>query len=283
MVAAFRIGETIPRAGPGGRIRCVMIEFPQVTAGEPVDISASTFATYRQCPERANARLRGEYGPDSRPAFVGGLGHRLFARHLTTGPIPTEDLAQACREEIGSGMNPKLASLGLRPSELAGVIAEVGALYERFKLLGFANCEGAEVEVEAAPVPGVRLFGKVDAVFVEGGRARLVDWKTGTIGEDADAQLAFYALLWALERGELPARVDAVSVKTGQRTEAVPTAATAAATAAEVAGMVTALRMAWGDDASLERRGGPWCRFCPLLDDCAEGEAAQRVMASSAR
>ncbi len=260
-----------------------MVEFPPVAPGEPVDISATTFAAYRRCPEQAAGRLRGEYGPDSRASFVGGLGHRIFARHLTAGPIARADLAQVCREEIGSGMNPKMASLGIRPSDLSGLIEEVGALYSRFRTLGFAGFDGAEVAIEATPLPGVLLKGKVDAVFTEGGETRLVDWKTGAVGDDAGAQLGFYALLWTLEHGAPPARVEAVSVTTGQRFEAVPTGASVADTAAEVAGMVDALRGSWASGADLERRGGPWCRYCPLLDGCVEGEAAQRVLAATAR
>lgn len=260
-----------------------MIEFPPMAPGDQVDISATTYAAYQECPERAAGRLRGEYGPDSRAAFVGGLGHRVFARHLSSGPIATADFTQVCREEIGAAMNPKMTSLGITPSQLAGVVEEVGALYERFKVMGFAGFEGAEVGLEAEPAPGVRLFGKVDAVFTEDGETRLVDWKTGTIGDDAGAQLAFYVLLWALDRGRLPGRVDAVSVKTGQRTEAVPTVAGATETAAGVAGMVDALRTAWQEGTALERRGGPWCRYCPLLDDCPEGQAAGQVMAATSR
>ena len=279
MVAVPGDGAIIARYRPASGIRCPMVVFPPVAGGEQVDISATTFATYQQCPERAAGRLRGEYGPDSRASFVGGLGHRVFARHLSSGPIAADEFAQVCREEIGAAMNPKMTSLGIRPSDLAAVIGEVGSLYERFKLLGFAGFEGVEVELEATPLPDVRLHGKVDAVFEEDGRVRLVDWKTGTIGDDADAQLEFYALLWALARGRLPDRVDAVSVKTGQRSEAAPTDTSAAATAVNVAEMVGVLRQAWREGTDLERRGGPRCRYCPLLDDCAEGQAAQRVLA----
>lgn len=55
---------------------------------------------------------RGVYPDESRQSFRGGLAHRVLARHLTRGPIPPDRLEQACREEIGAAMNPKLANLG---------------------------------------------------------------------------------------------------------------------------------------------------------------------------
>ncbi|MDP2623173.1 MAG: hypothetical protein Q8Q29_05200, partial [Actinomycetota bacterium] len=89
------------------------IRFPDVASGEDLVISATTFVSFVRCPEQAAGRLRGVYGPESRVSFVGGLAHRIFARHLSGGPIDPEDFAAACREEIGGGMNAKLAALGL--------------------------------------------------------------------------------------------------------------------------------------------------------------------------
>ena len=75
------------------------------------------------------------------------------------------------------------------------------------------------------PADGVTLRGSVDAVFDDAGSGPLlVDWKTGGLGEPG-IQLGFYALLWALERGEIPGRVEAVSVGTGERMDAVPSRA----------------------------------------------------------
>ncbi len=258
-----------------------VIAFPAVPAGPDVVVSASTYLVYRQCPEQAAGRLRGEYGPDTARSFVGGLSHRIFARHLRDGPIEAGAVQQACREEIGAGMNPKLASLGLRPSALAGLIREVGDLYDRFKAQAFSGFVAAEVALEAQPAPGVTLRGAVDAVFDDDGTSCLVDWKTGRVPEAAVHQLGFYALLWALERGELPGRVEAVSVQTGERREAAPTLPEVAATADAVAGMVTALREAWSAGRDALRVGGPWCRYCPQVDECAEGQAAALVMASA--
>ena len=255
-----------------------MVEFPPVVDGDDIAVSATSFVAFQRCQEQAAARFRGEYGPDSRPGFAGQLAHRIFARHLEAGPIDSgESFSQACREEIGAGLNMKVGSLGLKPSELRGVIAETSALYDRFKAFDFDGFEGAEVSLEVEPAPGVLLKGSVDAVFDDDAGWRLVDWKTGAIYDETRHQLDFYALLWALDRGEPPGRVEAVSVKTGERHDSVPGSGGVRDTAKAVAEMVDTLRRSWAESSALERTGGPWCRYCPVLDSCAEGSAAVRT------
>ncbi|MFQ5948576.1 MAG: PD-(D/E)XK nuclease family protein [Acidimicrobiia bacterium] len=255
-----------------------MVEFPEVMSGEPVEISATTFVTFQQCPERAAGRLRGVFEPESRAGFAGGLAHRIFARHLRSGPITPDSFAQACREEIGEGMNPKMTALGLTPKSLGTIIGEVGELYERFKLIPVDGFAGAELALVVEPSEGVVLKGMVDAVFSDDGAGvRLIDWKTGQVGE-AGHQLSFYALLWVLNKGELPERVEAVSVRTGERMEEVPTRAGVGETARRVAQMVDRLREAWASGPDLPRHAGPWCRWCPLLEECEEGRAATALL-----
>ena len=255
------------------------IQFPKVVRGDPIKVSASTYVTFKKCPAQAGARLQGIYGPDSRQSFLGILAHRIFSRHLTSGVIPSDDFVQACREEIGgSGLNNKMASIEMRPSALAGVIEEVRGLYERFTRLPTEGFEGSEHSIEAGVAEGVDLVGTVDAVYQEDlGGFRLVDWKTGELTDPED-QLLFYALLWLLDRGELPAYVEAVSVRTGERYRTVPSSEDAGRVAAEVGGLVDVLRNAWATGADLPRTGGPWCQYCPLLDDCAEGKSVGALL-----
>ena len=261
-------------SGPSiGRV----IQFPSVPPGEPLVVSASLFMTYARCPDQALGRLRGFYPEESTAAFRGGLAHRVFARHLTHGSIAPDHIDQVCREEIGSSMNPKLGSLGLRPSQLRSVIREVGDLYDRFKTLSGEGFRAAEAAIEVDPVPDLTLRGSVDAVFDDSPGVRLVDWKTGGLYE-AEQQLGFYAMLWVLDKGELPARVEAVSVSSGERSGFVPTTASVMATAEETAQLVRQVRAVFAaDTAWLERSAGPWCRYCPLLDECDEGAAAVKV------
>jgi hypothetical protein len=254
-----------------------VVSFPSVRPGEPITLSASTWTTYERCPAQAEGRLRGVYGPESRASFGGGLAHRIFARHLTQGPIEPEAFEAACREEIGTSMNVKLGALGLKPSQLREVVGEVRELYDRFKTLGTEGFRGAEVSLEVSPTDDLTLRGAIDAVFDDQGGVRLVDWKTKGLG-DPGPQLAFYALLWALVEGDVPARLEAVSVGTGERTEAMPSADDVAATADAIARAVAALREAWERGLEMERRAGPWCRWCPLLEECPEGASALTIL-----
>lgn len=245
-----------------------MIEFPPPIPGEPLRVSATLYVTYRRCPAAALARLDGLYPRDSPVSFVGALAHRLFRRHLESGPL--DDVERACREEIGTALNEKMAAIGVhRPSELAPLVARAGDLYRRFTALGVEGFEGAEVRLRAEPAEGVELVGIVDAAFRREGLV-LVDWKTGGLGDPA-GQLPFYALLWALERGELPAAVEAVSVETGEREPAPVDAALLTGVAADVSAMVSHLREARAGGRQPEERGGPWCRHCPALPACTEG------------
>lgn len=247
--------------------------------GDAIRVSASTYVTFKKCPAQAGARLQGIYGEESRQSFLGILAHRIFSRHLTTGAIPSDEFVQACREEIGgSALNNKMAGLEMRPSALAGVIEEVRGLYERFTRLPGEGFEGSEHSIVATVAGGVDLVGTVDAVYREDlGGFRLVDWKTGELG-DAEDQLLFYALLWVLESGELPAYVEAVSVRTGERYRTVPSSADVGEVAIDLGELVDVIRSAWATGADLPRTGGPWCRFCPLLEDCEEGKSAGALL-----
>lgn len=255
------------------------ISFPDIPEGDDVRISASTYVMYKQCPEQANAKMQSKYGPDSRPAFSGSLAHLVFSRHLTSGPINAEDFVQVCREEIGnSSLNHRMAGLEMRPSSLTSLIEEVRDLYERFTRFPEDGFEGSEVRIESEPSPGVLLLGSIDAVFSEElGGHRLVDWKTGELGS-SDDQLLFYSLLWALEKKEIPELVEAVSVRTGERYSKSPTSADLEGIAEAVGRMIEAIRAAWAADVGLPRSGGPWCTYCPLLEDCAEGKSVEALL-----
>jgi len=254
----------------------VVIPLPPIEPGEPLRVSATLYKTYLACPQQALGRLHGEYPADSMPSFKGSLAHRLFARHLSQGPI--DDVTAACKEEIGAGLNIKLQALGItKPSALAPVIAEVGDLYARFKRFPTDGFRSAEVAIEAELDQDVTLVGTIDAIFDDEAGTRIVDWKTGGFIDDADGQLDFYCHAWVQQFDELPAVAEAVSVKTGERSALEPTMERATATGAAVVEMVNTLREAFREDRELERRGGPYCRWCPLLETCAEGNAATAV------
>jgi hypothetical protein len=81
-----------------------------------------------------------------------------------------------------------------------------------------------------------------------------------------------------LERDEMPAQVEAVSVKTGERFSTVPSSRDVQAVSSDIARMVNDIRNAWSSQQSLERHGGPWCRYCPILEECAEGRATTALL-----
>lgn len=250
-----------------------MLTFPPVTPGDDIAVSASTWVTFLRCPDQARARLDGIYGPDSRASFSGGLAHSMFAHHLRDGPIPSEEFSDACKRAIGSSnLNYKLAAVGLKPSSLGGVIQEVQELYDRFRILPTEGFRGAEEPLEAEPADGVLLRGTVDAVFDSDQGVRLVDWKTGGLA-DAIPQLQFYATLWTLTHDEPPAMVEAVSVRTGERESQVPTLADMRDTLSALADMISTIRRLWQTRSTGEKTAGPWCRYCPILDGCSEGQA----------
>ena len=244
-------------------------------------MSATTYLSFRQCPAQAEARLQGVYQAESKASFSGALAHRLFARHLSRGPI--DDVGQAVREEIGAALNGKMAAIGIhRPSELTEMIRSMGALYDRFRHFPTDGFEAAEISMEAEPSDGVKLVGKIDAVFREDLPGPILrDWKTGGLGEPIE-QLLFYALVWALEKGEMVAAVEAVSLQTGERMRKTPSILELAGVASHLAELVTYVRTSWSSVTGSElapamRRGGPWCKYCPLLDSCPEGRSAEAI------
>jgi hypothetical protein len=88
----------------------------------------------------------------------------------------------------------------------------------------------------------------------------------------------FYSLLWALEKDEVPAYVEAVSVRTGERYRTVPSAADVERVASDVGALVDEMRSAWSQSVDLDRNGGPWCKYCPILEDCPEGKSTEALL-----
>jgi len=252
--------------------------FRRVSPGEEFPVSATLFVTYLKCPQQALGRLQGVYPPPTVQMFRGSLAHRVFARHLVDGLIDPEDFTDVCRQEVGAHLGGSMASLSLKPSEFRAITAEVEQLYERFKALPTDGFMDAEVDVQSEPAQGISLRGRVDAVYLDGDDTRIVDWKTGSYLDDAEPQLAFYAMAWKLAKGSLPATLEAVSLKTGERRVTRPTDADTALTETLVADMITALRVAIADRSDMPRTAGPHCRWCPLLGECGEGTAALEIL-----
>lgn len=254
-----------------------VVRIPDLPAGEPLRISASGFIAFVNCPSLFGARLDGKYGPDSVASFKGALAHAVFARHLEGGEIPDRDFDGVCRMAIGSSnMNYKMANLGLGITAIRETIAEVGEMYQRFKKMPVDGFRSSEIHLEAEFAPGVTLLGRIDAVYDDDRGVRLVDWKSGDLGEVAQ-QLRFYALLWSLSEGSLPGTIEAFSVQSGEQYRESPTEDMAQDLADQVGELVRTVRGATTADTRLARVPGMYCRYCPILSECSEGQAAARV------
>lgn len=246
-----------------------MIVLPPVPAGEPVRVSATTYIRFHECPDQGLGRFRGHYPGDSRSSLRGGLVHELIAQHLVAGAHTDPHLT--ARMILGSDeFKNKIGPSGLgRPSLLYPVIDEAVDLYLKFSRLPHDGFEHAEVELEYEPAEGVTVLGKIDAVF---SGPLLRDWKTGPLIEPLQ-QLLFYALVWMWRHGGIPL-VEAISIQTGEAMNSRPTMEQLATVAEELAEIV---KMARSGAEQAERRAGPWCRFCPLLEGCPEGQTARSI------
>lgn len=254
-----------------------IVHIPDIPSGEPLRISASGYISYLNCPSLFGARLDGKYGAESVASFRGALAHAVFARHLEGGEIAEHEFDNVCRRAIGgSVINYKMANLGLGITGVRETIAEVGEMYQRFKKLPSDGFRASEIHLEADLVKDIVLLGRIDAVYDDDGGVRLVDWKSGDLGDVAQ-QLDFYALLWYLDSGDLPTTIEAFSVQSGEQYRSHPSQATVAATAVRVAEMATTVRQSTTLDEPLDRVPGMYCKYCPILDECSEGQAAARV------
>lgn len=250
---------------------------PDLPSGSPLRISASGFVAYLSCPSLFGARLDGKYGAESVASFRGALAHAVFARHLEGGEIADHEFDNVCRRAIGgSVINYKMVNLGLGITGVRETIAEVGEMYQRFKKLPSDGFRSSELHLEVAFTDDVTLLGRIDAVYDDDGGVRLVDWKSGGLGEVAQ-QLNFYALLWWKDTDSVPETIEAFSVQSGEQYRAHPTIADVQATADQVADLVRTIRHSEDANEPLDRVPGMYCQYCPILSECSEGQAAARV------
>ncbi len=252
--------------------------FDHVESGDSFNVSATLYTAYLECPQKALGRLQGFYGKPSAASLKGQLAHKIFATHLDQGEIAAEDFNHVCRVAAGTHLGGMMGELGMSISEFDAITLEVQALYDRFKALPFDGFRAAEMGFDLDAGSGITVRGSMDAVFDSDDGARIVDWKTGTYLSDKESQLEFYAMVWKLLNDEIPSAAEAMSVATGENVHLEPTEESVLATQADVGAMIEALRRAMAAGTDLERRAGPHCSWCPLLDDCAEGLTATRIL-----
>jgi hypothetical protein len=264
------------------RLDAHVITFPAPIPGDPVRISATLLVTYRRCPGEAEGRLRGVFGDDSVASFTGALLHRVIRRHLEEGPIEPETIPHVCRVEIGQGrLSTKMNAVGLgSATRLEPVFRDIAEKYERFQRYPQEGFTVAEQLIEVEAAPDVTLVGKIDAVFEDDAGPRLVDWKSGGLGAPR-SQLGFYALLWTLHTGVMPAEIEVVSLGTGERHSEPVTDEWMSSVANEVSELASVIRRYRVDGVALPLTAGPWCGYCPLNHQCSEGQAALALLDGS--
>ncbi|MGI9585591.1 MAG: RecB family exonuclease [Acidimicrobiia bacterium] len=259
-----------------------MATFADIPRGDDISVSATLFVTFIDCPQQALARLQGVYPQPTIAMFRGSLAHRIFARHLTDGPIADAELDAVCRSETGAHLNAQMSDVGLtKPSDFGVIVEQVREMYDRFRGIPTDGFDGAEVTIEHEVADDITLKGRVDAVFNDADGVRIVDWKTGSYLGSTKVQLDFYALAWTFATGATPSRTEAVSLSTGEKLVYEPTEGDLVETEGRLAAMIQELRAAMVSGAELARTGGPHCAWCPLLDTCDEGQSAAAVVSGS--
>ncbi|MDO5534455.1 MAG: ATP-dependent DNA helicase [Propionibacteriaceae bacterium] len=124
--------------------------------------------------------------PPRRAARVGELFHTWLERRFTAAPTLLVD-----------------------PDEETPADADLAALVEAFEAGPFADRTAHATEVPFSLfLAGQVVRGRIDAVFTDGDRPEVVDWKTGR-GRPNPLQLAVYRLAWAELQGLEVEEVDA--------------------------------------------------------------------------
>jgi DNA helicase-2/ATP-dependent DNA helicase PcrA len=118
---------------------------------------------------------------------------------------------------VGSREEIDALAQELEPEEAALDAVDLARLQGIFERSEWAGLQPVEVERELhLPFDGRVVICKIDAVYEQDGRYRIVDWKTGKAPKSEDElaerqlQLALYRLAFAKWKGIDPAEVDAV-------------------------------------------------------------------------
>lgn len=168
--------------------------------------------------------------PDSVSATLLGraLAHgpevaRDLARPMPAAPAPAADRGTRFHAYLESRYGQQLL---LGPDDLAGAAdddidseADLATLKEAFEGSPYARRSPVAVEAPfSLLVSGRVVIGRIDAVFREGDRYEVVDWKTGSPEHVDPMQLALYRLAWSQIEGVPVSQVDAafVFVATGE-------------------------------------------------------------------
>lgn len=226
-----RAAELVRSAEPGesGRwsddVRLLLAERERMLAAStdiavPTRVPASRFKDYVDDPTEVAAELRRPM-PERpyRATRLGTLFHAWVERRagVAGGTEVIDALADELDADAGGGHDLHEAGAAVSPSEAERVERErLGALQRTFEHSPWADRRPVEVEREIhLPFDGHLVICKIDAVYQNGSRYEIVDWKTGKPPkDDADLarkqlQLALYRLAFSRWRGVEAQNVDA--------------------------------------------------------------------------
>lgn len=222
----------------------------------------------------------------SAPVVRGSIAHKALelAVHWPGTPFPL-DLVDAAIERVAASEHWAADFLTTAaPADRAELRSSSTDLVTKFvecwPPLTAAMRPATEVSLSSEICGGhIILKGQADLTLGQpvgsGTRARkiIVDYKTGGRSPDHRTDLRFYALVETLRLG-VPPRLLVTSYLTSGTLEVEPvTLGLLDATVARVVDGVTAFLALRAGEIEPRRRPSTACRWCPLLDDCAVGQA----------
>ena len=214
------------------------------------------------------------------PTARGTVAHRAIELgiHWRGEANPLELVDEALARLVDETRGPGAWIAGLREAERAELRGEVGDLVTKFtecfpplKPEWWPVTEGA-IYVELLD-KGLTMQGRPDLTLGKPGHKVVIDFKTGRPAGTHRDDLRYYALLETLRHGT-PPRLTATLYLDAARAEVetVTEGAVWAAARRAVDGVVKLVEIERLGRVPT-RHGGPSCRWCPLLADCAEGAA----------
>ncbi|MBV8161513.1 MAG: ATP-dependent helicase [Acidimicrobiia bacterium] len=236
----------------------------------PTGVSVTSLVSYARCPKQFYwSVVRPLPRQSSAAARLGTEVHRWIEQRAGR--------QLALLDADADALDPVALRLGTGSGQ-AGVDVRA-ALQRSFLDTPYAALDPLRVEAPFVVVVGGRMVrGRIDAVYERDGRTELVDFKTGSRPDPADAsartQLDLYGMAavdtWGVEPGALRTTYCYLRADGPAEIEAVDWDA---ATLAEVRGHLTRTL----DGLTLGRyptTAGPWCRRCDYVAFCPTGQAA---------
>lgn len=264
-----RLDEIAGQAGVGAEYRAIAGETeqrlfdlhdaqPMTADSEPSAVSVTGLVTYAQCPKRYYWSDVDPLPRRRNPAAVRGNEiHRRIELHQR-GQVPFEDMTDDLYDAIeGEGGEPG----GFRAYEDSRFAVERASLVEAPFTLELDN--------------GYRVRGRIDAVYADGNRWEIVDFKSGSRREDPSrmVQLQAYAVAAdAIARGfglAEPEEMDVTFAYLGGGLVEVTTRADGAwieAARDRLRVLTDAI-----DSQRFDPTPGEWCNNCDFLQFCEEG------------